>query len=172
MIESDSGANETPKLAAVCGLYCRACTIYIASQEDPKRLKLLASRHGWSEEETYCEGCRSGKRTIYCRSCTLFACAAQRGLAFCGECHKYPCADLQTFGRERPHRANITDDMRRIGEIGAKAWMAEADDHYSCPECGTINSAYDLGCRRCGRDPANAFVAEHREAITERLSQL
>lgn len=29
-------------LAAVCGLYCEACTLFIATKEDPARLKGLA----------------------------------------------------------------------------------------------------------------------------------
>ena len=32
------------KMAAVCGLYCGACTLYIATMEDPARLKGLAER--------------------------------------------------------------------------------------------------------------------------------
>ena len=29
-------------LAAVCGLYCEACSLYIATKEDPARLTALA----------------------------------------------------------------------------------------------------------------------------------
>jgi len=168
---AESGAERTPRTAAVCGLYCDACSIYIASHEDPKRLAALAAGFGQSEEDTLCDGCRAERRFTYCRTCTMFACAAERGLAFCGECEDYPCEALEEFGRERPHRAEIAENMERIMEIGAEAWMAEVADHYSCPECGTLNSAYDLRCRRCGHDPANAFVEAHRAAIVERLSQ-
>jgi hypothetical protein len=109
-LDHQADAGETPAiptLAAVCGLFCEACSIYIAGREDPERLALLAARFGQSEEETYCDGCRAEKRMAYCRSCTMFVCASERGLAFCGECEDYPCADLQTFGSERPHRADI-----------------------------------------------------------------
>ncbi len=166
------GLPAVPKLAAVCGLFCEGCSIFIASQEDSERLALLAARLGWSVEETYCEGCRAERRTAYCRSCTMFGCAADRGLAFCGECVEYPCEDLLAFGAERPHRADIAKDLEQIGQIGAEAWMDEMRRRYACPACGTINSAYDLRCRRCGREPGNAFVDEHREVIVERLSQL
>jgi len=174
-LDHQADASETPAiptLAAVCGLFCEACSIYIASREDPERLALLAARFGQSEEETYCEGCRAGKRMAYCRSCTMFVCASERGLAFCSECVEYPCKDLLAFGAERPHRADIEKDLEQIGQIGAEAWMDEMRRRYTCPECGTINSAYDLKCRRCGHEPGNAFVDEHREAIVERLSQL
>jgi hypothetical protein len=166
-----NGTSEAPTLAAVCGLLCEACTIYIASHEDLERLARIAAGFGQSTEETYCDGCRAEKRMAYCRSCTMFACAAGRGLAFCGECVDYPCAELEAFGRERPHRADIHEDLRRIGEIGPEPWMEEARLRYTCPSCGTINSAYDLECRRCGHDPGSAYVEVHREAIVKRLSE-
>ncbi|MFX1347012.1 MAG: DUF3795 domain-containing protein, partial [Promethearchaeota archaeon] len=48
--------------AAVCGLFCPACTVFIATQEDPARLKLIANQFGITEEEMKCNGCRSDKR--------------------------------------------------------------------------------------------------------------
>jgi hypothetical protein len=154
----------------VCGLYCDACTIFIGSREDPQRLTWFAARMGWSEEEARCDGCRAEKRTPYCEACELYKCAERRGYAFCGECEDYPCADLEAFQRERPHRAELYSNLARIGEIGAEAWLAEARERYSCPSCGTLNSAYDLACRACGREPGSAYAAAHREAILEALS--
>jgi hypothetical protein len=174
-LEAGTGTNyptAAPTLAAVCGLFCEACTIYIASQEEPERLALLAARFGQSEEETYCDGCRAEKRIGYCASCVMFNCAAERGLSFCRECEEYPCEDWKAFGRARPHRADIGKDLARIREVGAEAWMAEARQRYTCPACGTINSAYDLTCRTCGHDPGNAYVVEHRDLIVEALSKL
>ncbi|HEY5529603.1 MAG TPA: DUF3795 domain-containing protein [Thermoleophilia bacterium] len=169
--ESKTDPSQIPPAAAVCGLFCEACAAFIASQEDPKRLSFLAARMGQTEEDTYCEGCRSESRSKYCRSCTLFACATERGHAFCGECTEYPCPEFESFRQERPHRAEIARDMERIGAAGAQAWVAQARERYMCPECRTINSAYDLKCRTCGHDPSTPFVAEHREAIAERLSR-
>ena len=170
--KTDGDPASVPTAAAVCGLYCDACSIFIGSQEDPKRLQLFAGRQGWTVEEAHCDGCRAERRTPYCRDCTLYACAAERGLLFCGECSEYPCAELDGFHRERPHRAEIYNDLARIGEIGAEAWTAEVRERYTCPSCGVINSAYDLKCRSCGHEPGCAYVATHREAIVERLRQL
>jgi hypothetical protein len=167
----DEGPAQAPPLGAVCGLFCEACSIYIASREDPDRLALIAAGFGQAREETYCEGCRAGRRALYCRSCKMFACAAEQGLAFCGECSRYPCTEIEAFAREYPHRAHVHEDLRRIRDVGPEAWIEEARRRYACPTCGTINSAYDLSCRRCGREPANAFVEEHREAIVRRLSR-
>jgi len=163
-------SGRVPVKAAVCGLPCDACSIFIAGHEDPARLALLAERMGWSPEEALCDGCRAAKRTPYCEACELYKCAERRGYAFCGECEEYPCADLQAFQHERPHRAELWENLARIAEIGAEAWLEEAKKHYTCPSCGTLNSAYDLKCRACGHEPSCDYVAAHREAILKALS--
>ncbi len=56
-------------------------------------------------------------------------------------------------------------DLARIAEIGGRTWLVEATIRHACPDCGTLNSAYDLTCRACGRDPSSPYVAEHRELI-------
>jgi hypothetical protein len=48
-----------PTTASVCGLPCDACSIFIASHEDPVRLAAIAARFGHTAEETYCDGCRA-----------------------------------------------------------------------------------------------------------------
>ncbi|MCX5813348.1 MAG: DUF3795 domain-containing protein [Proteobacteria bacterium] len=60
--EEDHSGELDKKLAAVCGLYCEACTFFIATKEDPARLKGLATRFQISEEAVKCYGCRSTKR--------------------------------------------------------------------------------------------------------------
>jgi len=67
-----------------CGLYCGACPKFLASEND-------------TQEDTRCQGCKSAVVAGWCQTCTLKACARNKGLAFCGECDLYPCADLQAF---------------------------------------------------------------------------
>lgn len=153
------------KLAAVCGLYCEACSWFIATAEDPERLKRLASQRNWSEDESRCFGCRSEKRLTYCRNCKMSACAAERGIDFCSECEEYPCDELRAFQSEKPHRIELWDNLQKIRSIGYKEWMKEIRTHYTCPICQTINSAYDLKCRKCGEEPSCFYVAKHRQEI-------
>ena len=171
--DRNPGADvSVPTTAAVCGLFCNACSIYIGSHEDPRRLAAFASRMGWSIEEAHCDGCRAEQRTPYCHACTFRTCAAERGLDFCGECSDFPCAELDEFQRERPHRAELYGDLDQIAEVGVETWMTQVSQRYTCPKCGTLNSAYDLKCRECGHEPASAYVATHRDAIVEALSRL
>lgn len=171
----DSNTKRTPpdkRLAAVCGLFCPACTLYIGTQEEPERLVRTAELMGRPVEDCKCDGCRSDRRLWYCRTCTLAACASRKGIEFCGECKEYPCPDLQRFQAERdhPHRAELWEAQARIREAGYETWYQEAEKNYSCRECGALNSAYDLACRKCGNTPSNDFVARHRCLIEEAMA--
>jgi hypothetical protein len=168
---NDGRSSAAPVMAAVCGLFCSACSFYIGTHEEPARLERMASSFHVSREALLCDGCRSERRLFYCRDCVMFGCAAHRGYYTCGECPDCPCPDLERFVAERPHRADVPRDLARIKEIGAIAWMDEATLRHSCPECGTLNPAYDLACRKCGHDPASPYVEEHRDAILARLRQ-
>jgi len=166
--EDHSGEADT-KLAAVCGLYCEACTLFIATAEDPARLKALAARFQLSEEAIKCYGCRAEKRGPYCEKCKMFPCAAKRGLSFCSECAEYPCDDLRQFQSAMPHRIELWNDLGRIKAVGYDQWRKEARDNYACPQCRIVNSAYDLKCRKCGEEPSCSYVAKHRQEIAQFL---
>lgn len=160
------------KLAAVCGLYCEACTLFIATKEDPARLKGLAARFQLSEEAIKCYGCRSAKRGPYCETCKMFACGAEREIDFCIECAEYPCNELKQFQSERSHRIELFDDLERIKGIGYRHWLKEIKENYTCPQCRSINSAYDLKCRKFGEEPSCGYAAKHKEAIEQVLKNL
>ncbi len=170
--EEDHSREPDKKLAAVSGLYCEACTLFIATKEDPARLKGLAERFQISEEAMRCRGCRSDRRGPYCEICKMFACAAERGIDFCVQCTEYPCNDLKRFQSERPHRIELWDDLERIGEIGYKNWLQEINANYTWPQCRSINSAYDLRCRKCGEEPSCTYVAKHKQTIEQFLKNL
>jgi hypothetical protein len=160
------------QFAAICGLFCPACTVFIGTKEEPDRLKYLAQRMGHSVEEIECSGCRSEKRCFSCESCKITTCAAEKELDFCGECSDYPCEQLKIFQAQMPHRIELWEDQTRIKEVGYEQWYREKIEHYSCPECHTINSAYDISCRKCGATPGSAFVSLHKDEIVQHLSKL
>ncbi len=169
--KKDNGKYDK-QLAAVCGLFCKACGIYIGSTEDPERLKIIAARYGKKPEEVKCMGCRSDVRFIYCQTCKLDKCAADKGIEFCGSCESYPCEELKTFQAAMPHRIELWKSHQRIREAGPERWYAEMIEKYSCPKCGTINSTYDSKCRKCGASPSCAYVAEHKEEIVRQMDEL
>lgn len=167
--EEDHSAKLDKKLAAVCGLYCEACSWFIATTEDPERLKRLAAQLHFSEEESKCYGCRSGKRLPYCEKCKMSSCAAERGINFCSECEEYPCDDLKRFQSAMPHRIELWVNLEQIKSIGYKQWLREIRETYTCLQCQTLNSTYDLKCRKCGEEPSCNYVARHKLAIEQFL---
>ena len=158
--------QDKKRLSAVCGLFCPACTIFIGTTEDPQRLEAIAERFGQPVEAWKCEGCQSEKRSYYCENlCQMGTCAAEKGLEFCGECTEYPCEELKKFQAERPHRIELWESQKRIAEVGYSEWFDEMIEHFSCPHCHTVNSAYDIACRTCGTEPGCRYVELHRPVI-------
>jgi hypothetical protein len=144
--KNESIRTPDKRLAAVCGLFCPACNVFIGTREDQVRLTVMARRFQLSVEELHCNGCRSEKRCFYCESkCTMTGCAASKGVEFCGECSEYPCTDLKAFQSEMPHRIELWKAQERIKEVGYETWYREMIEHYSCHKCGTVNS----GLRYC-----------------------
>ena len=160
------------KTAAVCGLFCPACTLFIGTKEDPQRLKRLSENFKVPIEDVRCEGCRADVRSFYCRGmCKIVKCAAEKGVEFCGSCESYPCRELKDFQCARPHRIELWSSLDRICEAGPETWYAEMLEHFACPSCKTINSAYDFKCRKCGGEPGNEYVKQHREEILRQLGK-
>ncbi|MEW5723660.1 MAG: DUF3795 domain-containing protein [Thermodesulfobacteriota bacterium] len=158
-------------LAGVCGLFCPACTLRLGTLEDPARLEASAARFNLPVEHLRCEGCRTEVRGFYCRECRMSNCAAEKGIDFCHECGEYPCLDLKQFQAARPHRLELWENLARIREAGFEAWFEEKLNHHACPECGTLNSAYDPACRRCGHEPGSEFVRRHKADIERYLKE-
>ncbi len=166
MSKSDEKADI--QLAAVCGLFCPACTVYIGTMEDPERLKATAARFGLPPEELECHGCRSDKRSFFCRTrCKMAACAADKGIDFCSECDEYPCGELKEFQSLAPHRIELWESLDMVKNKGLEAWFEAMQARYACPACGAINSAYDGACRKCKAEPSCEYVEKHKEPIAQ-----
>ena len=162
----------TLTLSGVCGLFCRACPVYIATREAPERLRPLAERFGVTSEEMACDGCRSNRRGVACRSCEFVPCAKAKDVDFCVACDEYPCERLVRFKDRKPHRIELWEDNERIRTAGFETWFDEMVGHYSCKVCDRVNSSYDLVCRDCGGEPASEFIAKHGEIIREHWKRI
>jgi len=154
---------------AACGLFCPSCAIFIASNEDPERLKRQAEFLNLTIEETRCEGCRSKKRNANCNKCFMLKCTSEKGIDFCSECKEYPCKELKNFQSIMPHRIELWKDLERIKEVGFESYFVEALENYKCQNCETLNSAWDLSCRKCGNTPSCNYVENNQTEINERI---
>jgi hypothetical protein len=171
---SESGDPLTPdkNLVSACGLYCGSCGIYLATQENnTEKLLQYALVLNQSLNETFCDGCRAERKSAHCsRMCSFIKCTFEKGIGFCGTCPKFPCKELTDFQSKMPHRTEILESQNRLKEIDWEQWLIEMKENYSCPECNTINSAYDLNCRRCGHFPSGRFAERHFLLIKSHLA--
>lgn len=171
-MEKQNSIQPNKEHAAVCGLFCKSCPTFIGTVDDPEGLAKLAERIGTPIEQLQCEGCRSEKKNDYCKACKMFACAIEKGHNFCGACPEYPCEEFNNFAGVGAHRIEAGTSQQRIKEVGFEQWYQEMLDHYSCPQCQTINSAYHPVCRKCGNDPSCNYVAQNKAEINQRLSKM
>jgi ribosomal protein L40E len=159
--------------AAACGLYCGSCGIYLATKEnDSEKLLQYAIVLNQSFGETFCDGCRSGRKSGHCsKMCSIMNCTFNKSIEFCGVCPEFPCKELKDFQSKIPHRIEILESQNRLNEIGWEQWLIEMKENYSCPQCNTLNSAYDLACRKCGYSPSCKFALRHKDLINNHLSE-
>ncbi len=160
-------------LVSACGLYCGACGIYIATQEnDTDKILHYAMVLNQSYDDTLCDGCSSNRKSEHCsKLCNFIDCKQKKEVNFCTDCNEFPCQALQEFKSKMPHRGEIIDSLNRMKEIGIEKWITEMKDYFSCSQCNTVNSAYHVACRKCGYKPSCKFVSLHKEAIEQYLSK-
>ena len=170
-IDSKNQTTPDKNLAAACGLYCGSCGIYLATQEnDTEKLLQYAIVLNQPFDETLCDGCRAERKSVHCsKMCSIIRCTAEKGIEFCAACQEFPCKELTDFQSKMPHRVEILESQNRLMEIGWEQWLIEMNDKFSCPRCNTVNSAYDIACRKCGNSPSCKFVHLHQEIIDKHL---
>jgi len=132
-------SREQQNLAAPCGLYCGACSAYVARKRgDTERLEELAkyvAQYRGQElemEDLACEGCLSAEViALYCRECVLRACVFKRGLTHCAQCSDFPCQRITDFNNDGiRHHSEVLDNGRRQREIGIAAWIKEQEERW------------------------------------------
>jgi hypothetical protein len=131
--------------AAYCGLYCGACPTFLATRSEGG----MAAGDG---ERLACDGCRSDRQPTWCAECELKACAAKRGLAFCGDCAEYPCGPYSEFrdSAEYPYHLDCPGHLKAIASSGAPTWLASMEEKYRCPRCSKPVSWWSGSCPSCG----------------------
>ena len=142
-------------LLAPCGLYCGVCGILIAHREDNEKFKQrLSNVYNLPPEAISCKGCLSDEPFVYCQTCPIKSCAAERGFEGCHQCADFPCEFIKNFpmpvGRKVIQRAV---PFRR--EHGTEKWVEEEEKRYICPKC---QNRLFRGAKRCNRcnEPADA----------------
>ncbi len=109
------------KLIAPCGIDCKDCYAYIATQTDDMEMKQkmvedFKQRHGIEKQphEMECDGCRAeGRHLGFCAICGIRACADEKGYVTCAECAEFPCDKGSFIWKENSvSKANL-EELRK-----------------------------------------------------------
>jgi len=150
--------QERNNLAAPCGLYCGACSIYVAGKRgDSKRLEQMVS--GLSQyagreleiKDLACEGCSSEIVALHCRDCAIRYCAIEKGCSHCAQCSVFPCKLINDFNNDGMlHHGEVLNNIKRQREIGIDAWIEEQEERWHCTKCNCAVDWYSDQCPGCG----------------------
>ena len=158
--------QERQNLAAPCGVYCGACSAYVAFHRgNSGRLeeiaRSIAERQGWKVEpdDLACEGCLSAELVAtFCRNCSIRACAFQKGLTHCAQCTDFACQRITDFNNDGiRHHSEVLANIRRQKEVGVNAWLDEQEKRWRCPACGGSIDWYARQCPDCFSAVARQF---------------
>lgn len=141
------------ELAAVCGLYCGVCGIYIADRNNDLKFKeKLAPVYGVGSDDIKCKGCLSDEPGLFCKTCSMKSCALEKGFEGCHECGDFPCDFINNF----PIPVGKKVIMRAVParrELGTAKWIEEEEKRYHC-KCGASLFRGAKRCREC-REPVD-----------------
>ena len=153
--------------AAVCGLLCKSCGIYIATEQNNREaLSRIAVRLNIPFDKVRCSGCRGDLLSAHCESCYFRECSVKRGIEFCSQCSDFPCEKLSDFQTKMPHRVDLFRSLERIKEAGWERWYVEAVEKHTCTKCNCLNGWYDLSCKGCGNTPSTPFASENFDKLS------
>lgn len=146
-------------LVAVCGLYCGACPMYIATQtnDEQKQSTLLKQFSSGPMklkiEDLLCDGCiGNGRVASFCRRCPIRTCPTDKqNVVRCSDCTDFPCSRITNFNNDGMlHHAEVLQNLRQIREMGIQKWAKYDEERWSCPQCRLPMAWYDSKCSNCG----------------------
>jgi hypothetical protein len=147
------------KLVAPCGLYCGACPMFLASQDNDEQkvqalLKQFSGRGAkMAPADLQCDGCIGGGRVAsFCRICAMRSCAENtKKVTRCADCPDFPCSKITNFNNDGMlHHAEVLANCRKLKEVGIKEWTKREEERWSCTQCHANISWYDKECSKCG----------------------
>ena len=134
---------QTEKIAA-CGLYCGVCKIHIATQENDlnylNRITRIYKRHfpelaHVTADDLLCDGCRSIRKSVLCRQCSIRECNQGKGFIGCIECDDFPCTFIDQF--KMPVGKKVILRAIPYWRIhGTEQFVLAEVQRYRCPDCG------------------------------------
>jgi hypothetical protein len=122
------------RLFAPCGINCGACYAHL-------------------RQKNVCPGCLypdEGKHE-YCRTCSIKACAQDRGVKRCYACKDFPCAMIKRINKRylTSYGVGLIENGLAVRSIGLREFMASEKIKWSCRACGGIINLHRSVCSEC-----------------------
>lgn len=123
-------------MIAPCGVNCLACSAYLDSNKP-------------------CHGCRAPIEQITrrsCRNCIKKKCAFERGLRWCFECSRFPCARIKSLGQR--YRQNYDVDLIQNSSDAKQdmdSFLYAQRECFACKSCGGVIDQHHRRCSECGK---------------------
>ena len=139
------------QLIAPCGMNCAICSRYLSYVNGLKR--------------SQCVGCRPRDQqcTYLFGKCTGINTLAKGDAAFCFECDKYPCKQIDRIDNRyrRNYKMSMKDNLECIKETGIREFIEDQYRKYRCSKCGGLISIHNGKCFQC--DTITKLVEKHKE---------
>jgi len=148
--------QDNEALVGRCGMYCGACSIYLATIENGELKKEVAMKLGIPEEEVECRGCGSLTERKDIEICDIICCLDTRNSKYCYECERFHAEDCEDFykifkSHLEKEGFNLRMSLQRLESIPMERWLAENSTRWICKSCGTPIFLGSSSCRKCGK---------------------
>ncbi|MDH5448094.1 MAG: DUF3795 domain-containing protein [Candidatus Bathyarchaeota archaeon] len=110
------------KIIAFCGLNCKNCRAYIATQENSNQ-KRKEVAEAWSTpnyplkpEDINCDGClliKNGRTISFMNACTIRQCGLEKQVENCAHCADYPCPKLAPSHQRSPEAKQTLNNVHK-----------------------------------------------------------
>ena len=109
------------RLVAPCGIDCKMCKAYKATQENDDKLREEVAKE-WARafnatidpNEIHCDGCTaaSERKIAHHKDCPIRLCVLERGHQTCADCFDYPCERLMKFHEIAKEAKELLEEIR------------------------------------------------------------
>jgi len=139
-LSGNSNSRKESKLGAYCGLYCGACSLYLASVKAADPSKVV------------CLGCKSDKLAEHCLKCTMKDCAKEKNSAP-RQCSQFPCEKTKAFHTSGKDMVKVAEkNCYSIRQTSYPVWIKQQAKRWTCGNCGSTFSFSDETCPNCKAD--------------------
>lgn len=138
------------QLVGACGIYCGACDHYLAGRENGKYLLKRDTDIGRRVADNPCGGCKNIEKLCqWCKECEIRNCASEKSLSHCGMCDQFPCDYFEEFKNGLLHKQVGYKNIQELTRVGVAEWLEKQEIRWSCPNCGSSFSFYEIQCSSC-----------------------